>query len=270
MLRLLRHGDGGLAHFQGAGYLRSAELEQLLSCDTSAGKPLNQAPYSGYCRTSQGQSTLILDTGTGPVCDSPLAFEFSNGAFRIFTNCAMPEEAPEEWREAAARIAAHNTAELPSTRRLDSKVSAEVIPSPRGVLIRGSNAAASGPRHHRDLFLASSGEDLRGEETFPGTANGNIVIRFHLHPSIRASQARNGNEAWLLLPNRSAWRFLVKGGEVSFEESVYLADPSGPRKTSQLVIRAEAPGTTPIKWALRRIDKPKHQAADNERPELPF
>ncbi|NJM29071.1 MAG: hypothetical protein HC855_02080 [Rhizobiales bacterium] len=271
MLRMLRHGDGGLAHFQGAGYLRSAELEQLLSCDTSLGKPLNQASYSGYCRTSQGQSALILDAGSGPACDSPLAFEFSIGAFRIFTSCATPEEAPEAWRQAASRLAAHNTAELPSLRRLERQVSAEVIPSPRGVLIRGSNGAASGPRHNRDLFLASNGEDLRGEESFSETANREILIRFHLHPSIRASQARNGNEAWLLLPNRSAWRFFVKGGEVSFEESVYLADPSGPRKTSQLVIRAEAPGATPVKWALRRIDKqPRHNAADNERPELPF
>jgi uncharacterized heparinase superfamily protein len=271
MLRMMRHGDGGLAHFQGAGYLRSTELEQLLSLDTSAGKPLGHASYSGYCRASQGQSALILDMGFGPACDSPLAFEFSTAAFRIFTNCAMPEEAPAAWRQAAARIAAHNTAELPCLRRAEHKVLAQVIPSPRGILIRGSNTAARDPHHYRDLFLASDGEDLRGEERFAETANREILIRFHLHPAVRASQARNGNEAWLLLPNRSAWRFLVKGGTVSFEESVYLADPSGPRKTSQLVVRAEAPGTIPVKWALRRIDRQQRQnTADNERPELPF
>jgi uncharacterized heparinase superfamily protein len=282
MLRMMCHGDGGLAHFQGAGYLRAGDVEQVLACDASAGKPLHQAPYSGYCRTTQGTSALVLDAGLGPACESPLAFEFSSDTFRIFTNCAMPEEAPADWREAASRTAAHNTAELSSTtRRLKPagrNVSAEVIPSPHGVLMRGVNAAcaaATGLHHHRDLFLASGGHDLRGEDRFVPTSRQTstreIQIRFHLHPSIRASQARNGSEAWLLLPNRSAWRFLVRGGQMVLEESVYLADPSGPRKTSQLVVRTEAPAETAVKWALRRIDKPpRHHAADNETPELPF
>jgi uncharacterized heparinase superfamily protein len=94
-----------------------------------------------------------------------------------------------------------------------------------------------------------------------------LILRFHLHPAIKASAIRNGSKIVVMLPNRAAWQFSAKGGFMSLEESVFLGDEAGPRKTTQIVIRAEGQ----VKWSLRKLDKSgANGTTQNETPELPF
>jgi uncharacterized heparinase superfamily protein len=266
MLRMLCHGDHELAHFQGGGIPQTNTIKAILERDKVHGRPLALAPHSGICRLAHRSGLLLVDVGASTECDSPLAIEFSDGQHRIFSNCGMPRAASHAWQQAAASIAAHNTLEIdgvPFSQKTSPR--AEVITSPKGSLVKCSNAWASDLIHDRTLFLSHDGRDLRGEDNL--SVERALILRFHLHPAIKASAVRNGSKIVVMLPNRAAWQFSVKGGFISLEESVFLGDEAGPRKTTQIVIRAEGQ----VKWSLRKLDKSgANGTTQNETPELPF
>ena len=266
MLRMLCHGDHELSHFQGSGIPQTNTIKVILERDKVHGRPLALAPHSGICRLAHRSGLLLVDVGVSTECDSPLAIEFSDGQHRIFSNCGMPRAASPAWQQAASSIAAHNTLEIdgiPFNQKTSPR--AEVITSPKGSLVKCSNAWANGLTHDRALFLSHDGRDLRGEDNL--STEQSCTIRFHLHPAIKASAIRNGAKIVVMLPNRAAWQFSAKGGFMSLEESVFLGDEAGPRKTMQIVIRAEGQ----VKWSLRKLDKSgANGAAQNETQELPF
>jgi uncharacterized heparinase superfamily protein len=282
MLRMLSHGDRGLGNFQGAGVTDMACIKTMLEHDIIAGRPLLSAPHSGYCRLSHRSGLLIMDTGLPKECVSPLAIEFSDGPHRIFNNCGMPASVSVAWRRAASDIAAHNTVEVTSFEGgSQNSPAAEVISSPQGSLIRATNDIAGKTgraSHHRSIFLSQTGTDLRGEDQIsPGETNGSypgpfdFTIRFHLHPGVRASFNRKGTQIVIMLANRTAWQFMARGGALSLEESVFLGDASGPRKTQQIVIRGSTESAAPVNWALRRVEKSATASIDlAEMPQLPF
>jgi len=75
----------------------------------------------------------------------------------------------------------------------------------------------------------------------------------------------------IMLANKTAWQFSARGGTMSLEESVFLGDDLGPRKTQQIVIRGTADNAEPVKWALRRVEKSAAAGNDAvEMPRLPF
>jgi len=281
MLRMLSHGDRGLGNFQGAGATEMAGIKSLVEHDTIAGRPLLCAPHSGYCRLSHRSGLLIMDTGLPCECNSPLAIEFSDGPHRIFNNCGMPGAATEDWRRAAADIAAHNTVEIAAFESgVKNSPAAEVISSPQGSLINGTNEISGGPgkvSHHRSVFLSQTGNDLRGEDRISPTGQNTLsrpldyTIRFHLHPGVKATLTRKETRIVIMLPNKTAWQFNARGGTMSLEESVFLGDALGPRKTQQIVIRGSTETDGPVNWALRRVEKSATAANDRvEMPQLPF
>ncbi len=282
MLRMLSHGDRGLSNFQGAGATEMVGIKTILEHDTIAGRPLLSAPHSGYCRLAHRSGLLIMDAGVPSECNSPLAIEFSEGPHRIFNNCGMPGSATDDWRRAAADIAAHNTVEIAAFESgVKNSPAAEVITSPQGSLINGTNeiSGRSGRiSHHRNIFLSQTGNDLRGEDwispaTSQNTPSGqfDFTIRFHLHPGVKATLTRKETRIVIMLPNKTAWQFNARGGIMSLEDSVFLGDAAGPRKTQQIVIRGTTETAGPVNWALRRVEKPATAASDRvEMPQLPF
>ena len=277
MLRMLSHGDRGLGNFQGAGATEMAGIKTLVEHDTIAGRPLLCAPHSGYCRLAHRAGLLIMDTGVPGECNSPLAIEFSDGPHRIFSNCGMPGSATEDWRRAAAGIAAHNTVEIASFESgVKNSPAAEVITSPQGSLINGSNeiSGRSGKvSHQRSVFLSQTGNDLRGEDRISSLPSGPLdyTIRFHLHPGVKATLTRKEARIVIMLPNKTAWQFNARGGTMSLEDSVFLGDALGPRKTQQIVIRGTTETPGPVNWALRRVEKSAATPNDRvEMPQLPF
>jgi uncharacterized heparinase superfamily protein len=282
MLRMLSHGDLGLANFQGTGATDMDCLKAALDQDISAGRPLLKAPYSGYCRLSHQSAILLMDTGIPAECNSPLALEFSDGPHRIFSNCGMPHGAAAAWRKAAADIAAHNTVEVASFESgTQIAPDADVISSPLGSLINAANEISSGARqvsHRRNVFLSQEGDDLRGEDHVvpresrtASAAPFDFTIRFHLHPEVKATLTRKRTRIVIMLPNKSAWQFMARGGAMTLEDSVFLGGSVGPRKTQQIVIRGSTDGAVPVNWALHRVEKPAQTGrATGDMPRLPF
>jgi uncharacterized heparinase superfamily protein len=282
MLRMLSHGDRGLCNFQGAGLGEMAGIKTVVEHDTVVGRPLLCAPHSGYCRLSHRSGLLIMDTGVPGECNSPLAIEFSDGPHRILNNCGMPGSATQDWRRAAADIAAHNTVEIASFEsRVENFPAAEVISTPQGSVINSTNeisGRSAKVSHYRSIFLSQTGSDLRGEDRIVPAGSQNsppgqfdFTIRFHLHPGVKATLTRKEMRIVLMLPNKSAWQFNARGGIMSLEDSVFMGDALGPRKTQQIVIRGTTETASPVNWALRRVEKSATAPGDRvEMPQLPF
>jgi uncharacterized heparinase superfamily protein len=118
MLRLLRHGDASLSHFNGMGTTEADHLTTLLIYDGAMVETMRQAPFSGYQRLEGGRLVLVADVGAPPrhsysklACAGCLSFEMSSGLQRIVVNCGAPASG-EDQRRASRTTAAHSTATI--------------------------------------------------------------------------------------------------------------------------------------------------------------
>ncbi|MFO1088920.1 MAG: heparinase II/III family protein [Hyphomicrobiales bacterium] len=286
MLRYLQHGDGGLATFNGVCDHTPALLRIVLDAagETSSRIPA-RAPYSGYSRLAAGDTCLIADTGLPPpagwnvmAAPAPGAFELSDGLQRLVVNCGAPADPTSPWASAARLTAAHSTAEIGAAsaavavqpallaRLLGSPAylgltdcRTELDDSPLGSMIstvHDGYAGRFGCWHERRLFLSAGGADLRGEDRFR-CRDGDVqrpefAIRFHLHPSVRLSE--DESQSGLRLHGSAGdWLFRCRGGQLSIEESVSLADHPAPQRTGQIVIRGRIGDTERVTWSFRKL-----------------
>jgi uncharacterized heparinase superfamily protein len=260
MLRFFRHGDGGLALFNGATDEEPETIDRVLEFADADGQPLTGAPHSGFQRLAARRSLLLVDTGSGSAHAGALSFEFSHAKERLVVNCGAGSSV--EWRGAAAHTAAHSTLALADTSSVEPgrslPIAVERTEEDGNLwldLAHEGYLDGFGLTHRRRLWLAASGEDLRGEDRLlarPGAtpAPAAFAVRFHLHPDVRASLVQAGVAVLLQTGAGVGFRFRTSGGRLALEDSVYL----GHRRSQQVVIHGTAEGAeTVVKWALQRI-----------------
>jgi uncharacterized heparinase superfamily protein len=278
IVRLFRHGDGGLALFNDSNEEEAASIDIVLAHSDAKGKPPSAAPHAGFQRLLGGRTLVLVDCGAPSTIDrhahaGTLSFEMSIGKERLVVNCGASHADPSEWRRAQRATAAH------STLTLDDTNSSEVLDGvgehwlgrrPRAVTAQRDEDNGAvwlnmshdgyeplfGLSHRRRLFLDPEGEDLRGEEMLVGKLRGDhaprFAIRFHLHPRVQAALNQQGG-ALLRLPSGQGWRFRAAGGALELGDSIYLGKRGEMRRSQQLVLRGTVSGgETLIKWALQR------------------
>ncbi|MBI2233948.1 MAG: heparinase II/III family protein [Micavibrio aeruginosavorus] len=276
-MRFLRTADRGFALFNGAQEGDRTLMDMVQMIANAHGRVLRSLPETGYERLSIGRSLLIVDTGRAPVWPhdeqahaAPLAFEFSYGKERIFTNCGTHPTDPH-WQDALRGTAAHNTAGIDHKNACEIRKDGHFGRRTRNVVVTREDVQGaglidsvhdgyvpmSGISHRRRLYLSDQGHDLRGEETLTcsvGLSKAvDVTLRFHLHPRVLVSLVRGKKDALLRLPGGSGWRFTPAGGLLSLENSVYLGEGGRPRKTKQIVLSASMDrDLCQLKWALQR------------------
>ncbi len=314
MLRFFRHSDGSFARFNGMGVTPADLLLTLLAYDDNRGAPLSNAPHSGYQRLEAGGAVLIVDVGRVPPLDLSLdahagclSFEFSTPKQNaLIVNCGMPPTGRDDWRQLARATAAHSTASFnntssarvvtsPTIRRVlggapmlggPSQVAVTREDSAEALVLRATHdgyAERYGVLHERKLVLSADGTRLDGEDSFLAVdgrlqqhaARDKFAIRFHLHPSIKATRLSEGHGAMLVAPNKEVWTFTSGEGRVEIEDSVYLASADGARRTSQLVIHGYARHTPNVAWSLQQAGPPTlvktgGRRTREEEPKLPL
>ena len=102
LLRLLRHPDASLSHFNGMGATAADHLATLLVYDGALAQPMMHAPNSGYERLEGGRVVVVADVGAPPPLPYSLnagagclSFEMSSGPQRIVVNCGLPASGPD-------------------------------------------------------------------------------------------------------------------------------------------------------------------------------
>jgi uncharacterized heparinase superfamily protein len=207
MVRLFRHGDGTLSHFNGMGVTAADHLATLLTYDDMRSQPIHHAPHSGYERLEAGRTLLVADVGAPPprplsweAGAGCLSFEFSSATQRIVVNCGSPRHAADPIIQASRSTVAHSTAsinDVSSCQIVDKKgnwlerrvagwllrrVGPVVIAGPERVAAERSerehaqmlSASHDGYRprfgltHERRWLLAPKGNVLEGEDIFWG------------------------------------------------------------------------------------------------------
>ena len=192
----------------------------------------------------------------------------SVGRERLIVNCGT-FEADDALATAARGTSAHSTLIVAETNssavltggglgRRPSTVICRRQEGEGGIWLELSHdgyAAPHGLIHHRRLYLADSGEDLRGEDCLEGSDAGGLdfALRFHLHPGVQASLLQTGDAVLLRLPKGGGWRLRLRGATLALEDGVYLGERGQPRRCQQIVARGTTEaGDTAVKWALRR------------------
>lgn len=284
-LRFFRHQGGELALFNGATSTLATELMSILRYDESAGAPFKAMPLMGFQRLSTGGTVVIIDTGKPPADELSrsahagcLSFEMSSGKHRFIVNAGSPKFAGERFKQLARLTAAHSTVCIgdKSSSRLSasaflgpivtggiSKVTVsrtETPGEPDVVSARHDGYVESfGLVHERELLIDAQGRVIRGRDRLLGQDGAEpkpnndaiAVARFHVHPSVTLRQ-HGVHEIYLSAPDGETWLFTCRDGEAVIEEDIFLADPSGIRKSFQIAVTFAAATQPEIQWLLSR------------------
>jgi uncharacterized heparinase superfamily protein len=271
-LRMLRHGDGGLALFNGSKEETPALIDLVQSLAGRAGRVPNALPDGGFHRLQAGRSLLLMDCGPPAAAKldrfahaGTLAFELSIGRERLIVNCGASPTASDDWRDACRATAAHSTLVIADTN--SSELRSEGL-GRRAEHIEISRQESQGAHwldashdgyrrsfgaiHRRRLYISESGEDIRGEDAVEAASPQPYVVRFHLHPGVNASLQQDGEAVLLRLPSGSGWRLRADGARMVLEESIYLGGPA-PRRAEQVALIGYQDGPQQVKWAISKV-----------------
>ncbi len=262
--------DGKLAVFNG-GYEDDAKALIAVQANSASDQgPTDFARHSGYHKLTAARALLIADTADDSAggFKGAGALHFSSGRNRIFVNCGNGAHRGADWRKAFERRSAHTALSFldggakpvfaETAHRRGEEASGHLLEFERRIVTTHPEGAS----YLRRLFLNTAGSDLRGEEMLAGCEAGEIdraVWRFHLHPGLRASLARDRKSVILLLASKEGWRFKSNCPELLLEKSVYCGAGGAPAACEQIVIRASAfdrrdATAVNVKWALQRLD----------------
>ena len=147
-LRALRHGDGGLALFNGSKESTAGLVDLALTQAGRAGRAPGGLSDGGFHRLQAGRSVLVVDCGAPPVAGldrlahaGTLSFELSVGRDRMIVNCGSAMGSSPEWRDALRATAAHSTLVIGDTNSSELKEERARPPAREG-----GGAAAGGER----------------------------------------------------------------------------------------------------------------------------
>lgn len=241
---------------------------------------------------------------------STLAFEMTTGRRPLIVNCGSGLVFGPEWASAARATSAHSTvapdgassAQLKPAPRGPLRGQLILSEAPRHV--HQQTTPTFGPAqilashdgfhrhfgliHHRDLTLAADGLTLDGEDNlaaldtddqrrFDGWLRQHnqrgigLSLRFHLHPDVTASIAKDGVSVDLMLKSGELWLFRHhSNARISLDPSVYLEKTRPqPIPTRQIVLAASAVEySTTIRWSLTRPQSHQPPARDLYRDDM--
>lgn len=290
-----RMGDGRLALFNGGTEGAENAIHKALAGGMLSGSPLTHLPYSGFHRISAKKTLVLVDAGAPPaspynthVHAGTLSFEMSVGKHRMITNCGSISWRGADWEQAVRATSAHSTLSINGASSAEFQEGGmaghffgpRLTNGPETVdvsrhekegglwvdLSQDGYLERYGVIHQRRLFMTADGNDFRGEDRLTEVEAEEdrlepiegVVVRFHVHPDVKVSLARDKSNVLLVLPNRVGWQFRAAGGNISLEDSIYIGDGRNVKRTHQIVVTADRPSlATKINWALRKLEEEK-------------
>ncbi|MEO1015195.1 MAG: heparinase II/III family protein [Pseudomonadota bacterium] len=277
-------GDGRLALFNG-GYEESEDAARAAvgGGEARAG-PGGFAKYSGFQRLDAGRSAMVVDVGAPDLDEhggghrssgyaGAGSFHFAVSKDRMIVNCGAGDHLPDPWPSALRQAAAHSTLSFdgegadvafdpPAHRRAEND-HGQLLEIEKRFRARSGTASERGGAggHMRRLFLRRGGGELIGEDAlfgFERAHRANWRIRFHLHPSVRASLARDGRSALIVLASGEGWRFRTDFEGLRLEKSLYCGAGGTPQGAEQIVLapgglEPAGVGDMVVKWGWKRV-----------------
>lgn len=280
--------DGGLPDMQGGEAGRRSYVAAARATEADAAPP--PPSRNGYQRLESGTLQVIADAAapaegawSQTACAQPLAIEVLAQGRRLIVSCGPAPETGEleglRLSDAGSTLTvgealcgaplrgARGAALGPRLIGADAAVEARRQEAEGGLLLEMSHDGWGRKfhlRHERRLFLsagAAGAVELRGEDRLTPmgdtAAAGDrrfipFLIRFHLHPEVSASLARDRRSVLLRAEGDAVgWRLRTDAKEVAVEASIHMAE-GAPRRTHQVVLRgqARADAGAKVRWKL--------------------
>jgi uncharacterized heparinase superfamily protein len=285
-VRFFTLSDGSLAAFQGGEMVDAERLRAAMSQDEDDGPAGRQAPHSGYHRLSGPTLQVMVDAGVPApdawsvaACAQPLGMAVTCGPDPIFCNTG--------WSPQAAGFAnrltpAGNTAEL--DHRSAGKPLSGWMAGVLGPRLLGGAAIVEVRRddnevgswlelahdawsddasviHERRIFIDLAGDEMRGEDAFPIAPGKRLTravpfaVRFHVHPDVQVSIAKDGRSVLLRGPSNRGWWFRNDAAVVALEPSAHYQNGVA-RRSVQVVLKGEIRPALParVRWKLTPVE----------------
>ena len=279
-LQLFRHGDGGLALFNGGVEEERGLIDLALgrAAVGGSGAP-HETPDTGFSRIESRHTTLIVDTGAPAAAGrwahaGTLSLELSAGRERLIVNCGGWRGSDDRWLEALRATAAHSTLVVDDTNSATLGSDGTIADGPNAVKVeRRERDGATwidashdgyvdslGLLHKRRLYVGAMGSDVRGEESLTHVRQRRrrgreFAVRFHLHPDVRCAMTEDRRAALLRLPSGAMWQMRAAGASMSIDESVYAGDGARRRRSSQIALTGPIEDAITVKWAFKFLPK---------------
>jgi uncharacterized heparinase superfamily protein len=281
-------GDGALAAFQGGEAVDAARIAAARIHDEHQARPFGYAPHSGYHRLVGRALQVIIDAAPPAAgawsltaCGQPLAMEVSAGRDRLIVNCGWSPDAagPQALRLSAAGSTVSlgdGSTGRPLTGFPAKVLGPRLVGGPARVEARRNEneggvwlelahdgwAARYGLIHERRLYLDPVADELRGEDRLAPSAERpkdapaqvGFAVRFHLHPDVQVSLARDKRSVLLRGPSDRGWWFRNDAHDVTLEASVVFLGGQ-PRRAAQVVMRGHAGADgARVRWKLTPVE----------------
>lgn len=252
IVRLFRHGDGGLATFGGCSSISPAVIDMVLSLADVRGRPPERAVSLGFERCVNKSSLVLLNVGSKAVSlrsklledgTGSLNFEWSIGRDRIVLQGDLILQTPDGQNFEISSLINNKSIHLRRTNQKGHSL----------VDVRYEQPDGSSFYHRRQLCLGGEQPNLRGEDTFQVPSEALYGIRFILDKAVEASLSSGKRGVLLRLPNSGKssknqqghqWRLLVSGVEE------ILCEPYGDHQAILLLGRTTSNHPTSIQWAF--------------------
>ena len=280
MVRFFLHGDHRLAVFNGGGEGESAWAAVALREDQGS-RPFSYAPHTRYQRLSARRLLILVDNGIPPPLKFSqkahagfLAFEMSIGKHRVVVNSGGRESS------AHATLTVNNTSPAhffsgplrwlfgPRLWGGASRIESRPMQNAEGLwleIAHNGYARSCGVLHRRRLFLAASGDEVRGEDSLERVPLRRRTLpwclRFPLHPNLQIAPTHNHKQVLIVLPNKSTWQFRARAHEedlpLALDSQVYTAG-SLPQKMWHILLEGTLLDTVPglrVNWAFSHLKK---------------
>jgi uncharacterized heparinase superfamily protein len=290
-VRFFTLADGGLPDLQGGDAGRKSYVASAGVPVT--GGPPPPAGRNGYQRLEGGALQVFADAAppaqgawSQSACAQPLAIEVLVQGRRLIVACGAAPEAARELPalrlcDAGSTLTVGDAlcgapllgvrAAALGPRLIDAYETVEASrQEAEGALLLEMSHDGWGRRfhlrHERRLFLDLTAEELRGEDRLTplGDAAASkpdrrfipFLVRFHLHPEVSVSLARDGKSVLLRAEgDELGWRLRSDAREMAVEASVYVQD-GAPKRSHQVVLRgqARADAGAKVRWKLEKAE----------------
>jgi uncharacterized heparinase superfamily protein len=248
LVRLFRHGDGGLVSFDGPSPFSPNLIDMILSLADVRGKPPARAGSMGYERCVSKSGLLLFNAA--PIAGDPLPktiepgtgilnFEWSIGRERIITQGDMVLQTAR-----GSYIKAEATEPTLFVRRKTHENNIFV------------EATYHTPQtlypflHRRQLYLNGDIADVRGEDHFEVGEDSVFAIRFILSPHLSPYLSSNGKSVVIRLADGR----IIKLSAAGHEQMVILSLPDHRESPCVLILgKLLDRKNASIKWAFREV-----------------
>lgn len=250
IVRLLRHGDGGLATFGGITCISPLVIDMALSLADVRGRPPEKAEILGVERCTTKSSLVLLNVGAKMSGIQPPSSEIGTGLLNF------------EWSIGRDRLVLqgdlilHTREEIPfQAADLNDQQSIQIDRvTQKGHILLDATYKSSDETpfcHRRQLYLGEPHLNLRGEDTIQTSCEAAYGIRFILNQNVTTSLTAGKRGVMIQLPAKGKtskegqqWRLLVSGAEEILCET-YPAN-----QAILLLGRTQANTPISIQWAF--------------------